>query len=263
MKELEEQLVDLKISHVVIKSEEHDFTKPLVSETQLCLPFTVHVYFHDAEGEDSYQGTLELFMHDTNSNKYYGVSAAHTLISDKETRVHLDTTAEAEQYEENVRAANKAVDDYDHYTGWSLHANNYGTIFYTTYDNPKFDYRRYYTEESAKQSQSCLTDVALFEIPKSSIAAHRRKVDGKGFSNLQMNVSPSLIGKPGIHEEPVRGILRIKKFGHSKLRKTLVDGVKIVVSNSYGRIIGLEPECEPNDEIQRPCTGFRITTEKR
>ena len=78
-----------------------------------------------------------------------------------------------------------------------------------------------------------------------------------------MNVSPSLIGKPGIHKEPVRGILRIKKFGHSKLRKTLVDGVKIVVSNSYGRVIGLEPEYESDDETQRPCTGFRITTEKR
>ena len=258
MKELEEQLVDSKMLHVVIKSKEHNFTKPLVSKTQLCLPFTVHVYFHDAEGENSYQGTLELFMHDTNSNKYYGLSVAHTLICDKETRVHLDTTAEAKQYEEN-----KAVDDYDHYTGWSLHANSYCTIFYTTYDSPKFDYRRYSTEESAKQSQSCVTDVALFEIPKSSIAAHRCKVDGKGFSNLQMNVSPSLICKPGIHEEPVRGILRIKKFGHSKLRKTLVDGVKIVVSNSYGRIIGLEPEYEPDDEIQRPCTGFRITTEKR
>ena len=80
MKELEEQLVDSKMLHVVIKSEEHDFTKPLISKPQLCLPFTVHVYFHDAKGENSYQGTLELFMHDANSNKYYGVSVAHTLI---------------------------------------------------------------------------------------------------------------------------------------------------------------------------------------
>ena len=92
MKELEGQRVDFKMLQVGIKSEEHDFTKPLVSKTQLCLPFTVHVYFHDAEGENSDQGTLELCMQDTNSNKCYGVSVAHTLICDKETRVQEQRT---------------------------------------------------------------------------------------------------------------------------------------------------------------------------
>ena len=132
MKELEKELVDVKISHVVIKSKEHDFTKSLVSKTQLCLPFTVHVYFHDADDENSYDGTLELFIHDKEGNKYYRVSVAHTLICDEQKRMHSESAADAEQYEENIREANKAVDKYDFYTGWSLHANSYGTILHST-----------------------------------------------------------------------------------------------------------------------------------